>query len=165
MANVSAPTTRGKESDGVNIRPGSLDDEVLVLDSWRRSYSDARFARAPNLETFIRTQRMAIGQAYGTSLVLCLVPADDPGLVLGWVCYRPPHTVHWTYVKEAYRRRGFALQLLRAALPRVAQADPEEDERIWATHWPLGLGPGWELVQRLQRSGVTVRFNPAMIWE
>jgi hypothetical protein len=104
----------------VRFRPARPDDEALIYSSWLRSLwhdagkrpTDARYVRK---SVWHRGQHRLVERLMGSGAeVLC---AELEGLVIGWICFDPGEagTLHYGYVKDAYRGRGVFKALLREA--------------------------------------------------
>jgi ribosomal protein S18 acetylase RimI-like enzyme len=71
---------------------------------------------------FAKYANPKVAQCLGTPdtrvLVACL--PDAPDVILGYIVYTPPVTVHWIHTKPAFYRQGIARELWRASgLPRL----------------------------------------------
>ncbi len=138
------------------MEPG---DRAFVESSWRRNYD---YAPCPGgVEEYIATQSQVIATCLATSDVLVACPAERPEQILGWCCYRRPTVVHYVYVKPYYRRHGIGRALLWEALD-----DGGRGPSVYTTHrWqrPHADGIGY-ICTRMQRDGVRIEYNPALIF-
>ncbi len=93
----------------------------LLLSSWKDSY---RWAKAQYAGPVYHTgmEKMIAALAIAQRLIVARgvgMPADRD--ILGWICFReravddPALVVHYTYVKNAYRRQGLAKRLAAQA--------------------------------------------------
>jgi GNAT superfamily N-acetyltransferase len=128
------------------LRPFAETDRAHVDTTWRRSYSDpwsdfAGIPHVPGSGLYKRIQGRAIelAMASGQTLIACAPDLDDQ--ILGWVCARPPHVLHYVFVKEDFRGRGLGRALFEAALGAGL-------ERVYVTHVHTALTPTALIVRK-----------------
>lgn len=117
----------------VTIRSATLEDMPYVYDTWLKSYCESevftlirqgnRNAQEPfcdlKKELFFRPHRRRIQQLESAGRLIVRVaqraPAgpDDP--LLGWEAHDGASSaLHFVYVRQAFRQKGIACQLLRS---------------------------------------------------
>lgn len=123
--------TTATERLAIALRPARPGDASFVINSWLKSYASSDAAKVLPREVYFRGQHGLITAILGREgtrvLVACM--ADDTDAILGWACVEGS-VVHFTYVKQTYRRLGVAKRLLA---PLLAQA-------CTYTHRARGLG-------------------------
>lgn len=127
MATTSeAEVSRPEESERLvawrdfGMREPLSTDVHFIRDSWRRSYERSRFARTPDLGSWMYASRRAISEAIDTSRLVVAYDLEDERRILGWVCARPPSILHYVFVKDLQgtaRGRGVGRALLNELLP------------------------------------------------
>ena len=115
------------------IRKFSEADTNFVLSSWMRSFrGEDEFHRHIPTQLYWHNQQVLIGKIAATSEVYVACAEDDPSCIFGWICAEVGRDgsliVHYTYVKQVYRRLGIARRLLTATGWQPGQP-------IFATHW------------------------------
>lgn len=95
----------------VAVRPMRDIDTPLIYSSWLRSYRGSADRRIAT-DVFYRRHHELVERIlrHPDTRVSVLTPADDPNTILGWSC-RTGTTLHYVYVKEAFRRLGFGARL------------------------------------------------------
>lgn len=107
----------------VRFRPMEPGDVNFVLDSWIRSYRESPWAGVVPNHRFFEVMHEAIEGliARGTKVVVACAKTDTTR-ILGWVAYERLHdgvACHYVYVKDPFRRRGLATELLKHATAQV----------------------------------------------
>lgn len=111
---------------------GNADAEAFVLHSWLRSYErrgrvfnglDPKFAfsqagKLLSSSAYYHTHFPELQRLIKRSVVALAVLSENHDVYLGWACGRPhdsgwPATLHYVYVKYAYRTAGVARALVR----------------------------------------------------
>lgn len=95
--------------------------------------------------TYIAEEHALVGRimARPTTRVLVACNPEDPDQIVGFVCFETPRTntprltprpiYHYCYIKELFRRRGIARQLVDASLSILAELTTPTE--AWITHW------------------------------
>ena len=133
------------------IRPADERDLPLILNSWLKSYRNApACTTVPNDIYFSedRGQKARILDLLSNGQTLIACDPEDDDCVYGWICTEEPGVssvppvVHYVYVKQAYRLRGVARGLLKAA--------GVGDAPFWATHETIAA----------RKTGIPYIYNP-----
>ena len=100
----------------VVLRAASQGDQAFVMDSWLRSFGKGRtwVFRGVEGDRFYSGHREILENILQRSLVVVACLEEVPDAVLGWACIEPG-CVHYTYVKNKYRRKGVATKLIAHA--------------------------------------------------
>jgi hypothetical protein len=107
----------------IQFRPASETDLPFVFDAWRLSFRDSDFAYTLPWATYspIQTGKMQAAVSQGTVTMACL--SDDPDCLLGFAVHSKTAdeltVIHFLYVKEWFRHRGIARNLLAQTKPSV----------------------------------------------
>lgn len=118
----------GGPNAGVTYRAIEPDEIGLVLDSWFKSFRTSDWAGVIPNHLYVATMREMVGGlvARGAKLTAAVVGTR----VLGWSCTErkesadaATHTaiVHFVYVKDPFRRRGIARELIGQATETAAE--------------------------------------------
>ena len=109
---ISAPQSQ----TSVLIRPTTHGDHAFVMDSWLRSFGQGRtwVYRGVKGDRFYSGHRKVVDGLLKRSLTLAACLEEVPDAVLGWICVEKG-CLHYVYVKNKYRKKGVAKQLLRHA--------------------------------------------------
>ena len=100
----------------VVVRPATESDHAFVMDSWLRSFGKGRtwIFRGVQGDRFYSGHRRVLGEILDRSVVMIACLQEVPDAVLGWVCVEA-ECVHYLYVKNKYRRKRVASELLSQA--------------------------------------------------
>lgn len=105
-------------------------DKNFILNSWLRHNRTAN--ENVRSDIYFYNHQIVIGAIACNAGIWVACAEDNPDEIWGYICAEPgpDHSlvVHYIYVKQRWRRFGFAKQLLRAAGWR--QGMP-----LWASHW------------------------------
>lgn len=100
------------------LRPITTSDEPFLWNSWLVS---ARFgqqwAHGVPHKMYFAVQKKIVTDLLKTSTVTLLVLRQEPTQIIGYAAH-DDHHLHYVYVKQAYRRLGFAKLLLDEIGPR-----------------------------------------------
>ena len=107
-------------------------DVPFILDSWIRSFRESPWAGCVPNNQFYDVTRSAIEGLLerGAKLVVACSRVDSDQ-ILGWACtekVRGGDAAHFVYVKDPYRRRGLATELLNHGT-----ANPQAQDRKFYT--------------------------------
>lgn len=96
----------------IAIRQAHSGDLAFIYSSWLRSFKGSRDKHV-SPEVYFEGQHELIGNLLDSANTTALVatPAYDAGIILGW-CVKTNDTLHYVYVKEAFRRMGIAKLLV-----------------------------------------------------
>ncbi len=133
--------------DLITVREMREEDKPFVLSSWLKSHR-AHCGWASS-EDFFRVHREVAEGLMARGRVLVACQKDDPEAIVGWLCSEvgTSLTVHYAYVKRAFRRCGVARTLIVLSNPQA--------KAVLASHKPVP-----ELADKLTSLGW--RINPAM---
>lgn len=99
----------------VRIRQAQAADFPHIHRAWLESFAAQGFARGTRPTVYRDRQhkliRHIVEQPTVHALVVC--PPDDDFTILAWGVFEAPNTVHYVFVKEAFRRLGLASDLLK----------------------------------------------------
>jgi GNAT superfamily N-acetyltransferase len=93
----------------------SIGDEAFVLSTWIKSYRNCGSVRAVPTPIYNIGQRGRIMKLLREQETYILVASDieTPELIYGYVVCKSPNTIHYLYVKNAYRNMGIGKALLQ----------------------------------------------------
>lgn len=99
----------------VVVRPATFDDVPFVMDSWLRSFGKGRtwVFRGVDGARFYDNHRKIVEELVARSFVLVACLAEVPDALLGWACAEKD-CLHYMYVKNKYRRKGVATEMLKS---------------------------------------------------
>lgn len=111
----------------LNFRAVGPSDPAMpfVLDSWVSSYLETACLQR-GIDPALRMDanyvkfwlRRQVRSLLETSETVVAVMQDDPDTYVGWVCGIPgAKTVHYVYVKDAWRKGGVAARLVQHIVP------------------------------------------------
>jgi GNAT superfamily N-acetyltransferase len=106
-----------------NIRPYTKTDKAFVLSTWLRGlyYGDTWFSLIPKnifMDNYKLIAEKIVESPHTVILVACL--PDDPDVILGYsIMYDDLATLHWMFVKKAWREKGIGKSLLPGMFTRV----------------------------------------------
>lgn len=136
------------DSPAFAIRAGLEDDRDFILATWLRGYRHgSSFARRIRDGIFYRHHHPIATALLSRSNVLVAHDPEAPAVIYGYLVWEPG-AVHWSYVKEDFRRYGIATALL------YASSLPKNLKGIEITH---GSDSWWAHVQRKYPEAV---YNP-----
>lgn len=100
----------------ISIRKVQPDDESFIYATWLRSqYYGYTFFKRVEKRTFFNHYKETIRARLLTSNVNVVCLESDPDVVLGYCVYsKDGTTLHWAYVKRAWREQG----IMKACLPK-----------------------------------------------
>lgn len=105
------------------IRPHKEGDINFILSTWLRSYYDslthyskkAQARIAPPNEVFFEHHQAKIKQVIPDCEIRILTTEEDQNQIIGYIVYQKD-TLHFCYVKAAFRKMGVAKKLKEKAL-------------------------------------------------
>lgn len=102
------------------FRPFRPSDLKCVVNNWLKAFRDSPWAGCVSNDQYYEVHHEVLRQLFNRGAkVLVACEAADPDQILGWVCIEDVPggaAVHFVYVKEGYRRKGLASELLERAL-------------------------------------------------
>lgn len=104
-------------SEPVLIRPATEADLPLIFSSWIRSYRHGNPATLRQGRSYAESQHRIVERLLARAEVRVACYSGSPSLILGWACIeRKNSTIHYCYVKNAYRGLGLVRSLLGSLL-------------------------------------------------
>lgn len=130
----------------LQFRPANAGDMAFVYDSWIKCWRESPWAGVVRNNDIYEVTRSVIQDllARGAKIEVACARHDETR-ILGWACTeRIPNgfVAHFVYIKDPFRRRGLASELLeRAHGPSPVQGLP----RLYYTFRTRGSAhfPGW----------------------
>jgi hypothetical protein len=136
----------------LNVRQFEPEDRKFVFSSWFESYRKGGCAPEVAFPTYLDGQGHLIERLIGDrahTTILVITPTTIPDEICGWACADVSREiVHYTYVKQAYRRLGMARQLVTSLFGSRKPA--------WFTHETR--------VGRTLAGKLGVKFNPYLLF-
>lgn len=99
-----------------HLRRAMTSEAALIKSSWFESYRKGGRCPEVRYDIFRPHQDAVIAATLEHSAVWVLTPATVPEEICSWLVYTPG-VVHYIYTKQAYRKLGFAMTLLKAFGP------------------------------------------------
>lgn len=94
----------------IAIRRARAYDVPFIFSSWLRSYKACRDRHVAQA-VYFKEHHKLIDALLRDATVLVATPQDDPDTILGW-SVKSGDTLHYVYVKEAFRRLGIGKALV-----------------------------------------------------
>jgi L-amino acid N-acyltransferase YncA len=104
------------------LRPAQETDHPLIYASWLKSqyYGNSWFKQIGR-DIFFNGYKQVIAGRLATAKTVVVCLEADPDVVLGYACYSPDETtLHYVYVKKAWRQFGIAKELLPPTITTVS---------------------------------------------
>ncbi len=108
--------------DQVAVTPFREGDRAFLMDTWARSYRVAEACEAIPSDAYFPWHRKRMESILARALVLVARDKTNPVFIYGYGVFervRDKFVAHWVYTKGAFKYRGVASLLLRAALERI----------------------------------------------
>lgn len=106
-------------SEIITFRSGLPDDRSFILATWLRGlyYGNPWFKEIPK-DVFMDKYHRVISDIMvrPESAISVAVLRDSPDVILGYSVLGSPRTLHWVFVKEAWRKIGIARKLIPAEI-------------------------------------------------
>jgi len=112
----------------VRTRQMRESDRNFVTKSWIETYRHCAPVRHVCNDVYYVGQYKRIIKILSVCDVVIAVSDEDDDLMFGFCAYSKNNTVHYIYVKSAYRRYGIARIMLH-------DAGIEKNKRVTVTHW------------------------------
>jgi ribosomal protein S18 acetylase RimI-like enzyme len=118
----------------VSIRPATADDIPFIFNSWLKAYKHSSlFAKRIKHEVFFKYHHAVIERILARGAkVFVATPIHDPDTIIGYCVAEQLDvtTLHFIYVKSAFRRFGVGRQLALSTVAALGAA-----EAVDFTHW------------------------------
>ena len=101
----------------IRLRIANPEDVNFIFSSWLRNYRASEMTRPMSNEVFYAEQHRLIEALILKSKVVIACNNNDPSQMYGWICAGETDgifTLHYIYVKHAFRRMGIAKMLIEA---------------------------------------------------
>lgn len=138
----------------VRLREFAETDTNFILNSWLKHNRTAQPYDRVREDIYFYNHQLLIGSIARNAVIWVACAHDNPDEIWGYICAEPgPENslvVHYLYVKQRWRRFGFARQLLQAA-------GWQPGRPVWATHWS-------DKAEQLGRK-IAARFNPYLVYK
>lgn len=97
------------------------EDEDFIYATWLRSqYYGNTWFKSINRDVYFENYKAVVRERIASNVVLISCLSSDPDVVLGYsVVSRDGTTLHWLYVKRAWRRKGIARDLFPQTVSTV----------------------------------------------
>lgn len=139
-------------SDSIGIRPYRPEDKNFVYSTWLNNFKHSSyFAKRIKPSIFFKGHQAVIDTLFLKSQFKVFIahPRGDEDTILGYIACEPnePTVVHFTFVKDAFRRMGVAGALYK-------HTGVNWDKMIF-THWTYP-------VDEMIRKNPEMTYNPYM---
>lgn len=126
-----------------HFREPTEGDVGFILNSWLKSSRDVGERVHMTNPTFYGGYRDECCEKIKRGYVTIACDPEDPDHIFGWLCWAPPDTVHYVYVKHPYRKKGLAKSLIATALPAGVKTVTTVGRfhREWAPKYKLEYDP------------------------
>ena len=118
----------------MKLRLGKEEDFNFVISSWLKS-SRHRFKQLTNEDYFDPYKEKIIDLLQEADVVV--MEDEENDLILGFIAFTPEDTVHYVYVKYAFRKMGIAKALIEEASCRWSSIDHAGLDKAKLTFNPL----------------------------
>lgn len=107
-----------------DIRLATTEDQKFIRSSWHRNYWKTWACKRIPWESYWPGQDRRINRLLERAHTLVAFFPEVPDEVLGWACIEG-ETLHYIYVKAAYRRSGIAAGMTRGKVAWYSHATNE----------------------------------------
>lgn len=97
-------------------------DISFIYSTWLRSYHYDSFTKSTAKSIYFENYKLVLDHILKTAQVYVACSKEDPNVIFGYVVYEP-ETIHYVFVKEAFRRFGLAKALIKEALGGAEKAE------------------------------------------
>lgn len=97
-----------------SIRDFKVEDKSLIMATWLRGlyYGDSWFSQIPK-SLFMNNYKQILEAILARSVVKVACDIKDPDTIFGYsVLSKDYQTIHWVFVKAAFRKQGIGKSLL-----------------------------------------------------
>jgi GNAT superfamily N-acetyltransferase len=100
------------DEPNIKLREPLESDLRFVRSSWFESYRKGGYAPDVGFDIYKAGHGALIGALVPGPFIAVAYASAEPDEICGWICADPViGTIHYVYVKHAYRRMGIALRL------------------------------------------------------
>lgn len=96
------------------IRDAKGADLNFIYDTWLNSYRNSEIGLKCGTTVFFDNYRFVLDQIFEKSKILIACLPDNEDVILGYASAAKPDTLHYVFVKEAFRRLGISNALIAA---------------------------------------------------
>lgn len=141
------------ENDWV-IRPAESDEINFIYATWLNNYKHySSLGKSCRTSVFFFEYANVLDAILDRSFVLIACFPDTPTVILSYLVYEP-HTIHYVFTKEVYRKNGIAMSLFLKAFSTLGQSGP-----IDFTHRTLMSEP------IIEKYNIYLQFNPFKLYQ
>ena len=97
------------------IRPATGDDLNVIADTWLKSFRYSDFAGPVRNTEYFAGHQLVIERLLTQNGARVMCDDKDETVVLAWLCFSAPDTMHYVYVKQSCRNLGMASELMKDA--------------------------------------------------
>jgi GNAT superfamily N-acetyltransferase len=120
----------------VAIREARNEEHPFIYATWLRGYRQSRFADRVPASVYFAAHHQVVERLLARSRVLVATPAGDDSTVLGYSVVEGA-TVHFVYIKLAFRKLGIARRLLDGVdVPHCSASHVTKDAEEAMRRWP-----------------------------
>ena len=132
------------------IRPPQEQDIPFVYATWLRSYHvDTDYIQMMRKSTYFENYRLVLDHILSSADTDIVCLKDTPEVILGYLISQPK-TIHYIFVKDAFRHLGIAEDLISKRFP--------EDQEITCTHATKSILP-------FLKRNTLINFNPFTLYK
>jgi hypothetical protein len=99
------------------IRSAQAEDIPFLYSTWLKAMKyDSDIGLSVRKSIFFEQYRQILDNILSDSKVLLAVHPDEPNVIFGYLVYQEPNILHFSFVKETFRRLGIASDLVKIAM-------------------------------------------------
>lgn len=104
----------------ITIRPGKPEDSSFIFSTWLKGqYFGNDWFESVDQKVYFAYYSKYVEAILAKSNVSIACLTDDPDVILGYAVYTLPETLHWVFVKGAWRAKGIARRLVPEAITTI----------------------------------------------
>lgn len=113
----------------IKLRGYQPEDKNFIFDSYLRNYYSSMTGYKPESSVFFPGQQRLLEKLIENDNAVFVIAcsSDEPDIIFGWSLFSMDKTLHYVFVKEAYRRMGLSSKMLRHVL--------KEKTDLVVSHW------------------------------
>jgi len=139
------------------IRSAKPADINFIYATWLNSQKyDTALGLSCRKALFFEQYRLVIDTilASEATQVLVAVLPENEDVILGYLVFQTPDTLHYAFVKEAFRKLGIAKQLIEKAYPSFL----EKNKNLYFSH-------SSKYAQPILKKFTNLTFNPFLLYK